>query len=128
MYNGFPELAMMIPIIAILGGFVIALAAFRHNSKRRELEHQERMAAIEKGLPMPQIPTMPASQAQMMLPIKQRNPYLWGFILLGAGLALVIGKVIEGNDDLGFALVLLFIGGAILAANFLFTNQRKQNL
>jgi hypothetical protein len=128
MHEGFQEMAVMIPIIAIVGGFVVALAAFRHNNRRRELEHQERMAAIEKGLPIPQMPIMPALPAQMMPPMKQRNPYLWGFILLGAGLALVIGKIIEGNDDLGFALVLMFIGGAILAANFLFTNQHKQQL
>jgi hypothetical protein len=128
MHEGFPELALMIPIIAILTGLGIALAAFKHTSKRREMEHRERMAAIEKGLPLPQIPTMPVGQAQMMMPVKQRNPYLWGFILLGAGLAVIIAKIVEGNEDLGWGLVMLFVGMAILAANLLFTRQPKQPL
>ena len=124
-----PVLAILIPIIAILGGIGMALVVFRHKNKQLELEHQERMAAIEKGIPLPQAASSPGPQPQVVLPSgRSRNPYLWGFILGGAGLALVIGKLIEGNDDLGFALVLLFIGLAILAANLLFVRDHRSQL
>ena len=46
-------LALMIPIIAIIGGFGVAIFAMYNDTRRRELLHNERKIALEKGLPLP---------------------------------------------------------------------------
>ncbi len=46
-------IALMIPIIAILGGFGVAIFAMYSETRKRELLHEERKAAMEKGLPLP---------------------------------------------------------------------------
>lgn len=55
------ELAPAIPFIAIAAVF-IAIGFFQHLEKMRKLDnfHRERLAAIEKGLPPPEIPTEPS--------------------------------------------------------------------
>ncbi len=114
-----PIMGIMIPIIAVVGGVGIALAAFRHQAKRAELEHQERMLAIEKGVPLP--PTM-------LPPARRRNPYVFGFILIGFGLAMMIAMQIEGDHDWGWGLMFLLPGLGILLANILANRARpKEN-
>lgn len=138
MNDAIPFLALFIPIFAIVGGIALAIIAVQHRHKRAEMEHQERMAAIEKGLPLPKAPEAQTLEAytagQVLVPMKRRNPYLWGFILTGAGIALVITNILEGSsegfrhgvmEDVGFGMVLMFIGLAILAANMLFLRDHK---
>jgi hypothetical protein len=110
-----PMMGITIPIIAILGGVGIALTAFKHQARRAELEHQERMLAIEKGVPLP-----PA----MLPPVRRRNPYVFGFILIGVGLAMIIAMNIEGDPDWGWGLTLLLPGLGILLANWLFSRSK----
>jgi Flp pilus assembly protein TadB len=123
MNDAVPILAILIPIIAIVGGLALALNArsgfLKHQAKRMELEHQERMLAIEKGLPLPQIPSPPIHS-------RQRNPYLWGFILLAVGTALVIGGIMDNERNLSEEMAVMFVGVAILLANWLFTRDRKR--
>jgi hypothetical protein len=114
-----PMMGITIPIIAIVGGIGIALAAFRHQAKRAELEHQERMLAIEKGVPLP-----PA----MLPPARRRNPYIFGFILIGIGLAMMFAMQIEGDRDWGWGFMFLLPGLGILLANLLFSRAKaKEN-
>jgi len=112
-----PIMGIMIPIIAIVGGVGIALAAFRHQAKRAELEHQERMLAIEKGVPLP-----PA----MLPPARRRNPYIWGFILIGFGLAMMVAMLIEGEPDWGWGLIFMLPGLGIFLASHLFSNAKQR--
>lgn len=111
-------LPFSIPIIAMLIGLRIALSAFHYRTKRNEMEHQERMLAIEKGVPLP----TPPPQAE-----KSKNPYLWGFILIGFGLAMVIAMIIKGDNDWGWGLIFLLPGIGILAASLLFARQKEKN-
>lgn len=63
--NGVPEAAtwaLLIPIVAIIGGFVIAGLGIYAGIRKREFEHRERLAMIEKGL-APSDPT-PGATAQ----------------------------------------------------------------
>jgi hypothetical protein len=72
-------LALAIPIVAIWTG---------HQRRIREVEarHRERLAAIEKGLPIPpDDPVVP--------PVRTGSPLLRGLVWLGVGLALVYGDV-----------------------------------
>lgn len=46
--------ALLIPIVAILAGVAILIAGMRLRAKERELLHKERLAAIEKGIELPQ--------------------------------------------------------------------------
>jgi hypothetical protein len=105
-----PLVGMLIPIISILAGFGIAIVAFRMRMKRNQLEHEERMLALEKGLPVPP-PSTP--------PVKKRNPYIWGFVLMAFGLALSLGIMSEGDPDWVYGGLFFFPGAAILIANLL---------
>ena len=121
MNTGETEVAMigiMIPIIAIIGGIILAGFALRHRAQRNEMEHRERLLAIEKGAALP--------QATLPPPPRERNPYIWGFILLAIGLALVIGGILDHERDLGGEMAVMFVGLAILLANWLFVRDRKR--
>lgn len=47
-------IALLIPITAIVAAAVILIVALRLRGKRRELLHRERLAAIEKGIEIPE--------------------------------------------------------------------------
>lgn len=47
-------LAMLIPIFAILAVAAVLIVGLTLRAKRRELLHKERLAAIEKGIEIPQ--------------------------------------------------------------------------
>ena len=113
-----PILGVMIPIIAIVGGVALAILAVNQRAKRNEMEHKERLMAIEKGIPLP--------PAALPPPPRERNPYIWGFILLGIGFALVVGGLYDGETDLGGEMAVMFVGLAILFANWLFVRDRKR--
>ena len=48
-------------IVAALAGAFVAYLYFRHTERQRRLEivHQERLAAMDKGIPLPEIPLDP---------------------------------------------------------------------
>lgn len=51
--------------LAVAGGIVgYCYVAHRSRQKRIEIIHQERMAAMEKGIPLPEFPLEPARQRQ----------------------------------------------------------------
>ncbi|MFH1863079.1 MAG: DUF6249 domain-containing protein [bacterium] len=110
-------LAVSIPIFGIAAGVIIAVVSMTHRLKQNQLEHQERMLAIEKGATLPQ-PIAP--------PAKRSNPYLWGFILMAVGLAMVIAMSLEGDNAWGWGFMFLFIGIAILLANWLYARNRMR--
>jgi peptidoglycan/LPS O-acetylase OafA/YrhL len=113
-----PIVGMIIPIIAILGGLGIALAALKHRSKRNQLEHEERMLALEKGVPLPE-PVIP--------PPKQKNPYFWGIVLGAFGLALFIGFAVDSDEEfIIWGAIFLLVGVAILIANLLHIKEIKK--
>jgi hypothetical protein len=79
----------LIPVVAIVFGMATAMVAIVTEDRRktRELDnrHQERMAAIEKGLELPPDPPRPKSYAP-------RERYLLrGLVWLSTGLAIALG-------------------------------------
>jgi hypothetical protein len=110
-----PEVvAIFIPIIGILGGVFIAVTAVVMNGRRKELEHRERILALEKGQPIPTPMTEPERP-------KYSSRRTNGFVMAGIGLALTIAlSAEEGFSDGGvWGLIPLFIGVGLLIAGTL---------
>jgi hypothetical protein len=104
-------LGVLIPIIALILTGAIIIVAIQRNYRIRQLEHQERLAAIEKGVDIPMKHEKP----------KPHYPFTWPFIFIGLGLALVLIFLFAphaNSDTLGWGLVILFIGGALFASRF----------
>lgn len=112
--NLIPVLGLLIPIISVtvsLGALIVWIVVW-HRRRMREVDcrHQERMAAIEKGLELPPdaVPQPP--------PMPPRSRYLLrGLIWFGIGLAITFG----GRDWLqgpmgGAGWIAVAIGAAYL--------------
>lgn len=52
----FAMLALMLPGMIIIGGVVIIIWGIRHATRQAELQHEERMAMIERGMTPPELP------------------------------------------------------------------------
>ncbi len=121
-----PEIvAISIPIIGILGGVFIAVTAVVMNGRRKELEHRERILAMEKGLPVPG----PVIEPERPKYSSRRTN---GLVMTGIGLALTIALCAEEGTDGGlWGLIPLFIGLGLLIAGTLdkreWDAQQRQN-
>ena len=78
--------------LATIAGAVVAYLYFKHVERRRRLEivHQERLAAMEKAIPLPELPLDPA---RVPTPSDPREPMLHGLVwtALGGGAMLAMG-------------------------------------
>ena len=106
-------IALAIPIIFVMGGILIAITAIVMHGRRKDLEHRERLLAMEKGIALPE----PA-------PVKERPKYsnrrANGLVLTGIGLALTFAMSVEDGRSAGvWGLIPLFIGIALLIAGHL---------
>jgi hypothetical protein len=115
------ELALMIPIVAIICGCSIPVAAIISNYRRRkhlfELYHQERMAAIAKGVDLPPLPDDLLADGEPERPrVKSpRDSLLKGLVWLFVGLGIVAALFgIEGPDTALLGLIPAGVGLAHL--------------
>lgn len=122
-----PEvIAVFIPIIGVLGGVFIAVTAVVMNGRRKELEHRERIIAMEKGI------AIPAPVVETERP-KYSGRRANGLVMTGIGLALTIAMWTEEGPDGGlWGLIPMFIGIGLLIAGMLDkreweAQQRKTN-
>ena len=88
--NLIPALGLLIPIISVtvsLGALIVWIVVW-HRRRMHEVDarHQERMAAIEKGLELP-----PESLPQPEQTPPRSRYLLRGLIWLGVGLAITLG-------------------------------------
>jgi hypothetical protein len=83
-------LALLIPITAIVAVAVILIVALRLRFRRRELLHRERLAAIEKGM---EIPEALLAEPDSLSP---HACLLRGLIWLLSGLAVIVFFVAMG--------------------------------
>jgi hypothetical protein len=78
-------------IVAALAAVFIAYWYFRHTEQKRRLEivHEERLAAMEKGIPLPELPLDPP---RVPKPPDPRAPLLHGIVwtALGGGAMLAL--------------------------------------
>ena len=117
-------LSLLIPIVAIIMGIGIAmLAIYLSYRKRKEtfaLYHQERMAALDKGVDLPPLPDfLLTDESRAFRPYHPRRHLLKGLIWLfvGIGLGLALWATMEWEPAL-FSLILVGVGLAHLIYYF----------
>jgi hypothetical protein len=80
--------------VAALAAAYVAYLYFKHLDRERRLEivHQERLAAMEKGIPLPELPLDPPRVPRVRDP---REPLLHGIVwtALGGGSMLALGLI-----------------------------------
>ncbi len=109
------SLAMLIPMAAIVGSLaVIAIVVLTENHTRRsrtKMLHEERMIALEKGLPIPMDYNFG----------KQRRPYVAGLVWVAIGLGFgVMGILATRNDAqemIGVGCIPFLIGVALITGD-----------
>ena len=111
-----PEtVALAIPILVVMGGILIAITAIVMHARRKDLEHRERLLAMEKGLPIP----APEAVVKTERP-RHSSRRANGLVLTGIGIALTIAMWVEDGADSGvWGLIPLFIGIGLLIASHL---------
>ncbi len=81
-------------IVAALAAACVAYLYFRHVERQRRLEivHLERLAAMEHGIPLPELPLDPP---RVRTPPDPRAPLLHGIVwsALGGGAMLALGLI-----------------------------------
>lgn len=106
-------IAVFIPIVGVLGGVFIAVTAVVMNGRRKELEHRERIIAMEKGI------AIPAPVVETERP-KYSGRRANGLVMTGIGLALTIALWAEEGAEGGlWGLIPMFIGIGLLIAGSL---------
>jgi hypothetical protein len=107
--------------LALAAG-VVGYVYVTHQSRRKRLEliHQERLVAMDKGIPLPEFPLEPARKPQgtdpNVLPIMGTV-----FLSLSVGAMIVLYRILETTEH-GFwvaPLPLAFLGVGLLVFHFL---------
>lgn len=112
----------MIPIVAIVGAFTVAIVQSMHRARIRELEIRERIAMIEKGLvPPPEVDPRGFDRAmgryeRLQWSTSAGRHRRAGIVLLGIGVGLMvlIGSVDSPRDGFGVGGFLCVLGLAFL--------------
>ncbi len=110
--------AMMIPIIAIIMGIGIAMLAlwldYRKKRDMFQMHHAERMAAIEKGIELPPLPSQFFQDYRHGASEPSRH-LRSGLVLLFVGCAIFVAlHQVAGPDVAWWGLVPAAIGAALL--------------
>ena len=108
---------LLIPIFGIVFGCSIAIVAIYTQYRQRKdavaLYHQERMAAIEKGIELPPVPEGLLSEEDK--PAHPRRQLLKGLVWLLIGLGLTVALWFNaGHEEACFGLIPAGIGLAYL--------------
>jgi hypothetical protein len=109
-----PEsIAVLIPIVFILGAALVISVAIVMQGRKKDLDHKERLVALEKGLPLPE----PPEKETRPVHATRRS---WGLVWAGIGLALTIALAVNPDSSdvnaWAWGLIPLFIGTGLLIA------------
>ena len=114
-------------IVAALAAVVVGYFLFRFLERRRRLEllHAERVAAMEKGIPLPELPLEPLTARQARPP----DPYaelIIGMVLtsFGVGSMIALSLVAHLRAAWPLPLPVAFIGVGLVLYHVLATWQR----
>jgi hypothetical protein len=137
--NGFSDTefwAFLIPIVAIIGAFVIAgLGIYRH-IRLQEFAHRERLALIEKGLVPPDKTPSEAYRLEPMQALISSQSSLdertrrAGVVLVGIGFGIAFLIWMAGHEPdaaVGVGGFLLILGAAIYASSYFGGGRRRGN-
>ncbi|MCB2211026.1 hypothetical protein KQI52_02810 [bacterium] len=109
--------ALLVPITSIIATAVVLVFLLERFYRVRKLDHEAKLAAIEKGYDVP------------MKKPRPQYPFAWPLVLLGFGLALILIFAISGgydNEALGFGLVLFMIGAGLFASRFIGVRRQSE--
>jgi hypothetical protein len=112
---GFNEgiIALLIPILAVIGGVALAVISIMTKSREEELKHKERIIAMEKGIPIPEEP-------REEKPSKSMRHLTGGLVLTFLGLAFILLRFVAGNEGaLTAGVIIIAIGLALLLAGWI---------
>ena len=113
--------------LALAGGIVgYRYVTQRSRQKRMEIIHQERMAAMDKGIPSPEFPLEPARERR---PPDPNVLPIMGTVLfslsVGAMIMLYLNLPAASRGDWVFPLPLAFLGVGLIAFHFLKGEPRR---
>jgi hypothetical protein len=113
--------------LALAGGIVgYRYVTQRSRQKRMEIIHQERMAAMEKGIPLPEFPFEPARERRAPDP---NVLLIMGTVFLclsvGAMIMLYLSLPVPVRNDWVFPLPLAFLGVGLVGFHFLKGEPRR---
>ena len=109
-----PEtIATLIPITAIMGGIAIAIVAIIMGARKKELEHKERLLAMEKGIEIPQ-PYEPEKRPSY------RSNRTAGLVMTLLGIAIMVANwAVAGTKGGVWGLIPMAIGIGLLISSAL---------
>jgi hypothetical protein len=136
-------LAALIPIVAISGWIIVAVARTIAASRVRELQIRERIAMIEKGLvPPPEVD--PAGFDRAMARHDRDDRFAWserhspgrhrraGIILMGVGLGMMILISLAGHERpetaVGVGGFLVVLGVAFFISSLFDSNRSRSDI
>lgn len=106
-------LAILIPIIAIIGGIIMVIYL-------RKYENDERMAMIEKGLHPTDLPKRRSNTS---------GPLRFSLLLIGVGLGFIVGYFIDSNtnmEELSYFSMLFIFGGLGLGLSYIIEEKKAK--
>ena len=104
-----PIFGIVVPIGGSLAALVVWLTLnYRKRRKLMELHHAERMAAIERGMEIPPLPIELIDGRSV--PKRRRTALLPGLVWFFIGLALVVGSLVGGVEDMPVFIGLIPLG------------------
>ena len=105
-------------IVTAIAAAIVAYLYFKHLARQRRLEivHQERLVAMDKGIPLPELPLDPASVPK---PPDPREPLMHGIVWTALGSGAMVALLLIGPqpDDIvlwPLPLPLLFLGVGLI--------------
>lgn len=115
-------------IVAAIAAAVSAYLYFKHAERRKRLEivHQERLAAMDKGIPLPELPLEPP---RVPRPPDPRAPLIHGIVWSALGLGAMVALLAVAREPLSafwpLPLPMVFLGAGLLLYYALATERRR---
>ena len=116
-------------IVTAIAAAIVAYLYFKHLARQQRLEivHKERLVAMEKGIPLPELPLDPPSGSK---PPDPREPLMHGIVWTALGGGAVVALLLiwpEANDIVlwPLPLPLLFLGVGLILYYALASNRAR---
>ncbi|MBN1163182.1 MAG: hypothetical protein JXB45_01250 [Candidatus Krumholzibacteriota bacterium] len=110
-------IAVIIPVTFLICAVAVIITVIIINAGRKELEHKEKILALEKGIELP--PAVAKKKSPRYLSMRA-----WGFVFTCLGIALIIGISAESGLRHGlWGLLPTSLGVGLLIAAYLEKNE-----
>jgi hypothetical protein len=105
--NSVAMVGILVPIFAIVGGIILAIFAIQKGFQQKKLFHEEKMLAIEKGMPIPLEPQHRHDAVYSFLKNIRTGLIL---LFLGIGLALGLYYGTGSIETAAWSMIIVFMG------------------